>query len=53
MYWSPDIIGLIKSRRMGRIGDLAHLEEMTNAHKILIRKLLTGCAHMDSIHLRI
>lgn len=52
MYCFPDIIGVIKSRRM-RIRNLAHLEKMKNAHKILIRKPRTGCVHMDSIHLEV
>jgi hypothetical protein len=39
MYSSPDITGVIKSRSMTRIRNLAHLEEVKNAYKILIRKL--------------
>jgi hypothetical protein len=38
LYVSPNIIRLIKSRRMGWAGHVAHIGEMTNEYKILIGK---------------
>jgi len=36
LYASPDVIGVIKSRRMRLAGHIAYIGEMRNAYKILI-----------------
>jgi hypothetical protein len=36
LYPSPDIIGIIKSRRIRREGHVVHMREIRNAHKILV-----------------
>jgi hypothetical protein len=38
LYASLNIITVIKSRRMKRVGHLVCMEEMRNAYKILVRK---------------
>jgi hypothetical protein len=38
LYTSPNIIKVIKSRRMRWIGHVAHMEEMRNAYNILVGK---------------
>jgi hypothetical protein len=39
LYASPNIIGVIISRRMGWAGHIARVEEMRNAFKIFVIKL--------------
>jgi len=36
LYSSPDVIRVIKSRRMRRAGHVAHMEDMRNAYDILV-----------------
>jgi hypothetical protein len=36
LYSSSDIIMMIKSRRMGRVGHVARLEDMRNSYKFLV-----------------
>jgi len=38
LYTSPNIIRVIKSRRMTWVGNVACMGEMRNAYKILVRK---------------
>jgi hypothetical protein len=38
LYASPDIIRVIKSRRMGWVGQVARMREMRNAYYILFGK---------------
>jgi hypothetical protein len=38
LYASPNIIGVMKSRRMRWAGRIAHMRKMINAYKILVRK---------------
>jgi hypothetical protein len=38
LYASPNIITVIKSRRMVWVDHVAHMGEVQNAHKILVRK---------------
>jgi hypothetical protein len=38
LYFSPNIIRLIKSRRMGWVEHVAHMGEMRNVYKILTGK---------------
>jgi hypothetical protein len=38
LYPSPNIIKVIKSRRMRWTGHVAHIEEMRNAYNILVGK---------------
>jgi hypothetical protein len=38
VYTSPDIIRVIKSRRMKRVGNVACMGDMRNACRILVRK---------------
>jgi hypothetical protein len=38
LYTSPDIIRVIKSRRMRFLGHVAHMGEMGNPYSILVRK---------------
>jgi hypothetical protein len=38
LYASPNIIRVIKSRSTGWAEDVAHMEEMRNAHKVLVGK---------------
>jgi hypothetical protein len=38
LYCSPNIIRVIKSRRMKWAGHVARMREMRNAHRILVRK---------------
>jgi hypothetical protein len=38
LYASPNVIRVIKSRRMRGAGYLAHMGEMRNAYKILVEK---------------
>jgi len=38
LYTSTNIIWIIKSRRMRWAGHIAHMEDMRNAYKILVRK---------------
>jgi hypothetical protein len=38
LYSSPDIIRKIRSTRITWAGNVARMEEMTNAYKILVRK---------------
>jgi len=39
LYTSPNIISVIKSRRMKWMGHVTHMEEMRNAYNILVGKL--------------
>jgi hypothetical protein len=36
LYFSPDIIRMIRSRRMRFVGHVAHMGEIRNAYKILV-----------------
>jgi hypothetical protein len=36
LFFSPNIISMIKSRRMGWVGNVARMGEMRNVYKILI-----------------
>jgi hypothetical protein len=38
LYTSPNIIGVIKSRRMRWAGHIAHMGEIRNAHRVLFGK---------------
>jgi hypothetical protein len=38
LYYSPNNIRMIKSRSMRSTGHVAHMKEIKNAYKILIRK---------------
>jgi hypothetical protein len=38
LYSSPNIIRVIKSRRIKRMGHVSHMEKIWNAHKILVGK---------------
>jgi hypothetical protein len=38
LYASPHVIRVIKSRRMRWVGHIAHMGEMRNVYKILVRK---------------
>jgi len=38
LYASPNIIKATKSRRMRRIGHVAHMGQMRNVYKIVVRK---------------
>jgi hypothetical protein len=38
LYASPNIIRVMKSRRMIWVGDVAHIGEMRNVYKVLVRK---------------
>jgi hypothetical protein len=38
MYASPNIIRVIKSKRIRKMGHEAHMGKMGNAYKILVRK---------------
>jgi len=37
LYVSPDIVRMIKSRKMGWVGHVAHMGDMRNAYGILVR----------------
>jgi hypothetical protein len=39
LYFSPSIIGMIKSRRMRWAGNVARMREKRNAYRLLVRKL--------------
>jgi hypothetical protein len=39
LYASPNIIWVIKSRRMSWVVYIAHMGEMSNTYSILVRKL--------------
>jgi hypothetical protein len=38
LYASPHIVGVIRSRRMRWVGHVAHMGEMGNEYKVLVRK---------------
>jgi len=38
----PNVVKMIKSKRMRWVVLIAHMDEMENAYKILVRKLLRG-----------
>jgi hypothetical protein len=38
LYTSPNIIAVIKSRKMRWAGDISHIGEMRNVYKISVRK---------------
>jgi hypothetical protein len=38
LYTSPDIVWVIKSKRMRGMGQVAHMGKMRNVYKILVRK---------------
>jgi len=43
LYASPNVIRMIKSRRMRWVGHVARMEEMRNAYEILVRKPEGNC----------
>jgi hypothetical protein len=51
LYFSPDINGLIKSRRLKWAGYIAGMEAMRNAYSILIRKAKNGRDHLGVLGL--
>jgi hypothetical protein len=46
LYFSPDINGLIKSRRLKWAGYIAGVAAIINAYSILIRKAKKGRDHL-------